>query len=223
MQSVQRTDEGFLVDGKFACQFLIGAGGTHCPVKRQIFPELHAGDSVALARELEFKPYGPVRRESRLLWRMPYDPGFAWFVPKPDAVNIGFGYFKHSRALTRDPWTYFVDHLKALGLLSPEDNPKPKGWGYYLLRDPRITVKEQGAYLIGDAAGLATEDLGEGIGPAVESGLLSARDILGREDYGLEHVTRYSMYGGRYLGRLLSPLYDNSGSAILRGLGIGKS
>ena len=223
VQSIQRTDEGFLVDGKFACRFLIGAGGTHCPVKRQIFPSLHANDSVALARELEFKPYGPVRRESRLLWRMPYDPGFAWFVPKPDAVNIGFGYFKHSRALTKEPWAYFVDHLKSLGLLSREDNPKPKGWGYYLLRDPRITVKDQGAYLIGDAAGLATEDLGEGIGPAVESGRLSARDILGLEDYGLERVTRHSMYGGRYLGRLLSPLFDNSGGSILKGLGIGKA
>ena len=45
-----------MVDGKFACRYLIGAGGTHCPVKRQIFPNLHSGDSVALARELEFKP-----------------------------------------------------------------------------------------------------------------------------------------------------------------------
>ena len=66
--------------------------------------------------------------------------------------------------------------------------------GYYLLRDPRITVKDRGAYLIGDAAGLATEDLGEGIGPAVESGRTQRAGDLGawalwaRAYYPLQHV-----------------------------------
>ena len=89
VQSIQRTDEGFLVDGKFACRFLIGAGGTHCPVKRQIFSRAFTPMIRWLSRvNLNSNPM--VRFDGiRLLWRMPYDPGFAWFVPKPDAVNIG--------------------------------------------------------------------------------------------------------------------------------------
>ena len=56
-------------------------------------------------------------------------------------------------------------------------------------------VRNQNAYIIGDAAGLATRDLCEGIGPAVESGLRAAESIMGGRDYTVENVTRYSGSG----------------------------
>ena len=42
------------------------------------------------------------------------------------------------------------------------------------------------AFLVGDAAGLATRDLCEGIGPAVRSGLLAADAIALGRPYSLE-------------------------------------
>ena len=73
-----------------------------------------------------------------------------------------------------------------------QDPPPPKGYSYYAgQREKR--VKDRGAYIVGDAAGLATVDLAEGIGPAVESGILAARDILGQADYSAGAILKYSL------------------------------
>jgi flavin-dependent dehydrogenase len=48
-------------------------------------------------------------------------------------------------------------------------------------------------YIIGDAAGLATLDLGEGIGPAIESGILAANSIFTGRRFSERSVTRYSL------------------------------
>jgi flavin-dependent dehydrogenase len=46
------------------------------------------------------------------------------------------------------------------------------------VRDTVDQVQHDGAFIIGDAAGLATQDMGEGIGPAIQSGILAAKAIL---------------------------------------------
>jgi flavin-dependent dehydrogenase len=73
-----------------------------------------------------------------------------------------------------------------------ESPPQPKGYSYYMGRR-RKQAKKGTAYLIGDAAGLATVDLAEGIGPAVESGILAARDILGKGSYSLRAISRFTL------------------------------
>ena len=206
-RTIERVVDGFVIDGRYRCRFLVGAGGTHCAVRRNLFADLLAAQDVALAQELEFTPSNSIVRDSHLWWRYPYNPGFAWYIPKPDAVNIGFGYFKTSHSPSNDPWSSFVQLLKREGLLASCEQPKAKGWGYYLLENPGTILKDDGAFLIGDAAGLATRDLGEGIGQAVESGKACAAEIDNGDPYRIADVTRYSMYGGKYLGRLLSPLY----------------
>ena len=64
-----------------------------------------------------------------------------------------------------------------------------------------------------DAAGLATRDMGEGIGPAVASGLRAARSIVDGDEYSLADIDDFSLLLGRstagerarrwMLGRLL--------------------
>jgi flavin-dependent dehydrogenase len=49
------------------------------------------------------------------------------------------------------------------------------------------------AYIIGDAAGLATLDLGEGIGPAIESGISASNSILTGRRFPERTTTRYSL------------------------------
>jgi len=48
-------------------------------------------------------------------------------------------------------------------------------------------------FWLGDSAGLATLDLGEGIGPAVESGLMAANNILGKGPYEKSKISRFSL------------------------------
>ena len=48
-------------------------------------------------------------------------------------------------------------------------------------------------YIIGDAIGLATMDMGEGISPAIKSGLMAADSILHNTQYSVASIPRYSL------------------------------
>ena len=54
-------------------------------------------------------------------------------------------------------------------------------------------VRSGNAFIAGDAAGLATRDMGEGIGPAIRSGLRAAQAILEGAPYRLDDVTGWSV------------------------------
>jgi menaquinone-9 beta-reductase len=78
------------------------------------------------------------------------------------------------------------------GIRVPTD---PAGYSYYLhgsLETPRLG----NAFLTGDAAGLATRDLCEGIGPAIRSGQRAATSIVSGAGYVLRGVTGASLGGG---------------------------
>jgi hypothetical protein len=64
-------------------------------------------------------------------------------------------------------------------------------------------VQVGNAFLTGDAAGLATRDMCEGIGPAVRSGLRAADSILTGAPYRLEDIDTSSL-GGGLISRLLA-------------------
>ena len=76
--------------------------------------------------------------------------------------------------------------------LAPGAHYDPGGYSYYL-RGRVEVVRRDNAFITGDAAGLATRDLGEGIGPAIRSGLRAARAILEGEPYRLDDVTGLSV------------------------------
>jgi hypothetical protein len=77
-------------------------------------------------------------------------------------------------------------------LLLPEE---PTGYSYYL-RGPLNVARVGNAFLTGDAAGLATRDLCEGIGPAIRSGQRAAESILTGAAYSLSGLTGASLGGG---------------------------
>jgi flavin-dependent dehydrogenase len=99
----------------------------------------------------------------------------------------------------REHWRDFVAKLKRRGLVHYDDYD-PKGYSYYL-RDSVDAVSAGNACIIGDAAGLATRDMCEGIGPAVRSGLLAAHSIVTGEPYSLAGISTLS--GSNFVSRLL--------------------
>ena len=66
-------------------------------------------------------------------------------------------------------------------------------------------MKKNNCFLLGDSAGLATKDLGEGIRPAIESGLLAADEILGKGQYTKTAISRFSL--NRFLRWIVGPLW----------------
>jgi flavin-dependent dehydrogenase len=88
-------------------------------------------------------------------------------------------------------WRLLVNRLMTEGLVD-EPPGAPRGYSYYL-RGQKNTSCAGNLHLIGDARGLATRDLCEGIGPAVRSGLQAAQAIAGHKTPALIDCSAFSL------------------------------
>ncbi|MFO7749542.1 MAG: NAD(P)/FAD-dependent oxidoreductase [Desulfobacteraceae bacterium] len=187
----------YLIDGRFSIGYLVGAGGTNCPVYRQLFrastPRLKKHLVVTMEKEYQTRFF---EKNCHLWFFDNHLPGYAWYLPKAKGYLTmgigGRGLVLDKRGETiHDHFASFADKIEKKGWIRSRPS-KAKGYAYYL-RDPEIQPQYQNAFLAGDAAGLATRDMGEGIGPAVKSGLLAARSIAWNRPYCLESVQRFSL------------------------------
>jgi menaquinone-9 beta-reductase len=187
---------GFIVDDAFRCRYLIGAGGTRCPVYRELFRELNPRASELQIVTLEHEIQYDWQDSDCHLWFCEQGlPGYSWYVPKEHGwLNVGVGAIaermKRRGQDIRQHWLQLATRLDRS--LAPGAHYDPTGYSYYL-RGRVHVVHRDNAFITGDAAGLATRDLGEGIGPAVRSGLLAAEAILTGKSYRLEDVTGLSI------------------------------
>ena len=191
-------DDGcYIIDDAFRCKFLVGAGGTYCPVYRTVFKEINprARNQQIVCLEAEFG-YEPIDHNCHLWFFDRGLVGYSWYVPKGSGfLNVGIG-GKLASMKTRDQtihdhWNFFVQKLAKLSLVV-DHQIQPKGYQYYLKSDIE-QVRIGNAFIIGDAAGLATKDMGEGIGPAIESGKLAAESILKGCDYSIRSLHNFSL------------------------------
>jgi flavin-dependent dehydrogenase len=200
--TITRAGAGYVVDGAFSANHLVGAGGTRCPVYRTLFREAGPRDdgSLIVTLEEEFPyPTDSVRRsdERCRLWFLEHGlPGYAWYVPKANGiVNVGIGGKAETLRARGDRlkrhWGLLVEKLDRLGLVHGHTF-HPRGYAYYV-RQAQPEVRRDNAWIAGDAVGLATLDMGEGIGPAVRSGLLAAEAILHDSDYEISTIPKLSL------------------------------
>ena len=205
VRAIRREGGAYTVDGRFRAPYLVGAGGTACPVYRALFRERAPRDPAlqAATLELEFE-YDWADPDCHLWFFADGLPGYAWYVPKADGhLNLGLGGLakplNRSGRTLRDYWARFTRRLQRKGLVGDVARA-PKGYSYYL-RGRVDRVRDGNAFLAGDAAGLATRDMCEGIGPAVESGLRAARAIVDGADYVLDDIAPLS--GTSFVSRAL--------------------
>jgi len=224
----------FLIDDRFTCRYVVGAGGTGCPVaawQRKIAGMKRSRESLIVTLEAEF-PYPFKNRECYLRFFDHRIVGYSWYFPKADGyLTIGIGgkqaALSRRGETIREHWDKFIQHLDRTDLVKgkpwknrPEDIetesgdpesgaegplslptgtiPTPAGHSYYLRSSDVAThecraVSEGHVFLIGDAAGFATLDMGEGIEPAVHSGQLTARAIIDGRPLRIEPVKRRSL------------------------------
>jgi menaquinone-9 beta-reductase len=187
---------GYEVDGAYRCRYLIGAGGTRCPVYRELFRELTPRASELQIVTLEHEIQYDWQDSDCHLWFFDRGlPGYSWYVPKEHGwLNVGIGgiaeRMKRAGHDIRAHWAHLAATLGSS--LAPNAHYEPTGYSYYL-RGRVDVVRRDNAFITGDAAGLATRDLGEGIGPAIRSGLLAAQAILEGRTYRLDDVTGLSV------------------------------
>ncbi|MDQ7007146.1 MAG: NAD(P)/FAD-dependent oxidoreductase [Acidobacteriota bacterium] len=182
LESLEPVEDGWLVNREITARVLVGAGGHFCPVARRIVPAPRPPESAVAAQEVEFHldpeqlAHGPAEGARPELYFTDDLKGYGWVVRKGEWLNVGLG--------RQDPRGFpaalraFLDYLETEGRLPPRASRRFKGHAYLLYEWAPRPLQRDGALLVGDAAGLAFLRSGEGIRPAVESGLLAAKAIL---------------------------------------------
>jgi flavin-dependent dehydrogenase len=186
--SIVKTGTRWVVNGSVEAPLLVGAGGHFCPVARFLGADPGRAEPAVLAQELEVELSPEQRRRCHVRPDLPELyfcedlRGYGWCVLKGDYLNVGLGR-QDPRSLGREV-AGFVERMKERGRVPRDLGGKLQGHAYLLATAaPRRAVSD-GVLLIGDSAGLAYPVSGEGIRPAVESGLLAAGVIVdAAEDY----------------------------------------
>ena len=180
-KSMQRKDGEWLINDAIRAKLVVGAGGHFCPVARATGAKLGRHEQVVAAQEIEFQMTPEQRQACQVEEEVPelfFTPdliGYGWVFRKGDYLNIGLG--REDNHKLSEHVQEFCQFLKQQGKI-PQDTPeKFHGHAYLLYPHALRNVIEDGLLLIGDAAGLAYPQSGEGIRPAVESALLAAEVI----------------------------------------------
>lgn len=206
-RTMQRTEGGgCLVNDRYQAQLVVGAGGHFCPVVRQLGAQLGQAETVVAAQEIEFEmrpdqlAHCSVEAEVPELFFCEDLTGYGWVVRKGNFLNIGLG---------REDNHKLSEHIAAFRRMLiqqgkiPADTPeKFHGHAYLLYPHATRPLLQDGVLIIGDAAGLAYAQSGEGIRPAVESALLAAQVIKqAGGDYSLQKLAAYQARIMERLGR----------------------
>ena len=180
-RTLERRGDAWIVNGEIRTRMLVGAGGHFCPVARHLNPGL-TGEVIVAAQEAEFEMTPDQQKSCATQGEVPELyfcrdlRGYGWCFRKGNFLNVGFGRLDSHR-LSRHAADFlaFLCETKRIAFDLPA---KLLGHAYLLYRKTQRKLIGDGVLLIGDAAGLAYSQSGEGIRPAIESGLLSARTVL---------------------------------------------
>jgi flavin-dependent dehydrogenase len=193
MTSIARCDGGWLVNGNIRARILVGAGGHFCPVSRYLGNKGAPAPVVAQEVECEMDP--AQASTSKIAGDLPElffcrdMRGYGWIFRKDNFLNVGLGR-TDSHEISRHVRD-FVGYLKKTRAVEVPGNGI-SGHAYGLFGHSQRNIIGDGVLLIGDAAGLAYPESGEGIRPAIESGLIAAHSILSaNRDYATRQLALY--------------------------------
>jgi len=183
LTSLERSGEHWIANGQIRSRLVVGSGGHFCPVARLTGAKTGTGrEAVVVAQEAEFEMDDQqiagchVRADVPELYFCSDMRGYGWCFRKQNFLNVGLGRMDPHRL--PEHVSAFLRFLTSAGRLAFDVPSAPLGHAYLLYGRSTRNVVGEGLLLTGDAAGLAHPQSGEGIRPAVESGLLAAKAIL---------------------------------------------
>ena len=213
---LERSGEGWLVNRRIRARMIVGAGGHFCPVAR--FLGARAGGEAVVAAQVtecalssEMEGRCCVPGDTPELFFSRDMKGYGWVFRKGGYLNVGLGRLDTQglRRHTAD----FCAFLEQRGDIPPGIAERFRGHAYLVYGPQRGRRRiDDGVLLVGDAAGLAYPQSGEGILPAVESALMAADTILeANGDYRREKLEPYTArlaarFGGEQVSFPLLPV-----------------
>lgn len=179
VETLKRTGSTWIVNESIEAPVIIGAGGHFCPVARHV--RGGGGDTARpiVAKEAEFlrTDIAPAAAAGLPALFFCRDlQGYGWCVPKGDYMNVGIG--------RRDNHQFsahlegFIAFLEGNGIHTGGGAVKWHGHAYLASGTGARPLVDRGVVLIGDAAGLAYPESGEGIHPSIASARLAARTLI---------------------------------------------
>lgn len=224
LASLRRKGSRRVVNAVVSTPLLIGASGHFRPVARHLGAKVGAGEAAVTTKEVEFamdtgqiaaceaKPEMPELYFSQDL------SGCGWCMRKGRYRSIGLG-MERARRLT-GALERFCSFLEPGGRIPPDIPDRFHGHAYLLYGHSKRRLLDDSVLLVGDAAGLACARGGEGILPAVESGLMAAATALQASgDYRGERLAPYrERLSARYGDAPVSAASREAGS-LRKGLG----
>ena len=191
---IERRGDQWIINGEIKTKMLVGAGGHFCPVAR--FLGNSNAEEPVVAQEIEFEMSPEqarlcnIKAEIPELYFCPDLQGYGWCFRKGNFLNIGLGRLDQ-HALSKHV-ADFLGFLRTTGKVVFDLPGKFAGHAYLLFGYGKRKVVDDSVMLIGDAAGLAFPQSGEGIRPAVESGLFAASVIKAANgQYNAESLQAY--------------------------------
>jgi menaquinone-9 beta-reductase len=195
VRELVREDGHWIVDGQYRTPWLVGAGGHFCPVAARLGEGPGAHELAVTAKEVEFRMSADqvlhcrARGDTPELWFCRDLKGYGWIFRKGDYLNIGLG--REDNVRLGEHLAEFVADMQDSGRIPAELPSRYKGHAYLLYGHAKRPLAGPGCLLVGDAAGLAYTQSGEGIRPAVESALIAARMLTQHRDAPEEAVAAY--------------------------------
>jgi flavin-dependent dehydrogenase len=175
---LRRAGDGWIANEEIQTPLVIGAGGHFCPVVRHLQGDRDTFRPV-VAKEAEYRLQGRATSVSADVPELFFChdlEGYGWCVRKGDYVNVGIGR-RDSRDFGRQV-SAFAAFLEATDRAPGALQAKWRGHAYLASGTGPRPLADDGVLLIGDAAGLAYPESGEGIKPAIESACLAARTVV---------------------------------------------
>lgn len=197
VRSIERSAQGWLVNGSIRARLLIGAGGNNCPVARAL-GAVPGKEPAIVALVAEYR----MDREQLSRCRLACGTvalsftrdleGYGWLFRKGSYLNVGLG--SMARSGLRAEASEFCAYLRRRGDLDEDISDRFKGHSYLPYRgNAGRKLVGDGALVIGDAAGVSFPESGEGILPALESAIMAAETVVrAGGDYREEKLAPYA-------------------------------
>jgi geranylgeranyl reductase family protein len=177
--------------GTVAARYVVAADGMWSPIRKLLGategePEGYLGEWHAFRQY--FRNVSGQAASQLWVW---FDgdllPGYAWSFPLPGArANVGFGILRTAGGpptkTMKAQWADLLQRPHVAGLLGPDAQPEAphKAWPIPARIDSVARTAAGGRVLfVGDAARATDPMTGEGIGQALETGMLAADAIAG--------------------------------------------
>jgi geranylgeranyl reductase family protein len=225
LRGIRREAGLWRVNGNWSARMLVGAGGHFCPVARMLGARPGRRERTVLAQEIEFEMTASQARACAGDAAVPELyfcrdlRGYGWVFRKGPWLNVGLG--REDPDGLADHVRTFREKMVSAGRIPVDTPSKLSGHAYVLYAHALRRIHDEGVLLIGDAAGLAYPESGEGIRPAVESGLLAGRVIAeAAGDFGSSRLAVYERriverYGSREPGGAASDLLPSGLKRVL--------